>query len=84
MKRLELFLLLYSSLVCISTSYLSILGEKRVDAYIALTILIHFIITTVVAPEGIRERFVFKLLNTVLMLIFIAIVAYRIWEVLKS
>ncbi len=79
-RREELFLIILSFLVTVFNIALVLLGERRIDVYIALFILVYFISLTLLGG-GIGERILGKI-NILFIVIFILIVAYRIWRIL--
>ncbi len=62
------------------TISLLLLGEKRVDVYASLSILVYFISTSIL-PE-LRERADLKIIDILLITAFIIIVSLRVAEVL--
>jgi len=74
-------LILFTALVVIATLALIYVGELRPDAYLAVTILIYFIYTSV--NYSFRFRVKLKVVDLLLITTFSLIVAYRVYEVLK-
>ncbi|MEM4482220.1 MAG: hypothetical protein QXK88_04985 [Desulfurococcaceae archaeon] len=80
-RRQELLPFIYVLLVTSMNISLYTLGEKRVDAYLALNVLLYFISYAVVRPFYAAPLLV-KALNASLLLVFALIVAFRVYEVL--
>ncbi len=59
---------------------LILLGERRIDVYIASFILVYFI-SMILLSRGIKERILSKI-NILFIIIFVLITAYRIWRTL--
>jgi len=82
MKRYELYLLVMAVLVALFNMVLVVLGEKRVDAYISITILVYFIVTATMGAglefHGRGQR----VLTITFIVLFSIVVAYRVWKVL--
>lgn len=57
-----------------------LLKEQRVDAYVAVNVLIYFVTYAIIRPV-VEPSIYTRLLNVVLFLLFIVITAYRIYEV---
>jgi len=74
-------ILIYALLLIIAVIALVLVGESRPDVYLSITILIYFIYTSI--NYSIRSRAKLKILDTILLLIFLTIVTYRVLEVLK-
>jgi len=73
-------LLIYISLHTVFISALALLGESRIDAYIAISILIYFISSSIL--PNIRRYTDLKTVDIALITIFIIIVILRILEIL--
>ena len=82
LKQKDLFAMIYSSLASSLSLAIYLLGEKRIDAYLAINILIYYITYLVSRPLP-REPIHVRMLNTALVIIFIAIVSWRVYEVLS-
>lgn len=80
-KRVELFVLIYTLLFSLITPFIYVLGEQRVDAYVAVNILAYFISYTIIRPVPTSSHAV-KALNATLLLMFALVVAMRVYEVL--
>lgn len=83
MRRLDVFVILYAALSALFTASLSLLGEERPDAYLALTILSYYVALALASPP-VRSRSIQASVNASLLAVFAAIVAYRVYEVLKG
>jgi len=81
LKRVELLILIYVLLTTSMNASLFILGENRIDAYVAVNVLSYFITYAVVRPFLETPLYV-KVLNVALLLSFMIIVALRVYEVL--
>ncbi|MEM2078063.1 MAG: hypothetical protein QXY95_04850 [Thermosphaera sp.] len=79
--RYSTFLITYVSLVTLFNSALLLLGEERVDAFIALNILCFYISYALVKPFP-RTALPVKLLHATLITLFILIISIRISEVI--
>jgi len=64
----------------LSTVALYLLKEQRVDVYVSLNILSYYVSYAVVRPSTLSS--IVRVLNAALFALFIAIVAYRVYEVL--
>jgi hypothetical protein len=64
----------------LSTVALYLLKEQRVDVYVSLNILSYYVSYAVVKPSTLSS--IVRVLNAALFALFIAIVAYRVYEVL--
>jgi len=73
-------LTLYVVLHTVFAAVLSSLGESRVDAYVAVSILVYFVSTSIL--PSIRRYADLKLLDAALILVFGVIVAVRVLEIL--
>jgi len=82
MRRIEIYMLLTVSIAAIFTASLVLLGEPRIDAYISLAILSHFISAALTRAETEVDRRMFTALNAVLIAVFAAIAALRVVEIL--
>jgi hypothetical protein len=80
--RVYLLLLVYTILSATSNAVLSLLGESRVDLYLSLNILAYYFSYAIIHPPMASKRAV--LLNILLFMLFTAIVAYRVYEVLSG
>ncbi|MCY0867816.1 MAG: hypothetical protein OWQ48_01090 [Desulfurococcus sp.] len=80
--RLDLFLLLYTGLVELGGLWLYLLGEKRATTYLAVNILVYLLLYSILKPiPSTLARG--RLLTIILFTVFMAIVAYRVYEVLS-
>jgi hypothetical protein len=73
-------LMIYSLVLLIFTSALVLLGEYRIDAYLAISILIYFVLTTIL--PNIRRQADLRITDILFIIVFIVIVALRVLEVL--
>jgi len=73
-------LLIFSALVAFLSSMLCFVGEQRPDAYFSVAILLYFIYTSI--DTSIRRRSKMLYLDIALIALFLAIVTYRILQVL--
>lgn len=80
-KKIEFFVLIYALLATLMNVSLLLLGESRVDAYVAVNVLMYFISYTVIKPFY-ETPLLVRLLNLLLLTAFSAIVALRLYEVL--
>ncbi len=78
---IERDVILLTILVVTAVSMLAYVGELRPDAYLAITILIYFIYTSV--NYGFRFRVNLKFIDASLIITFALIVGYRVYEVIK-
>jgi len=83
LRKVELLILVYVILTASMNSSLLTLGESRVDAYIAVNILMYFISYAVVRPFSEAPSLV-KALNAALLIVFTIIVVFRVYEVLAK
>lgn len=79
-SRVSLFILVYTLMNVLSTVALYLLKEQRVDVYVSLNILSYYVSYAVVKPSTLSS--IVRVLNAALFALFIAIVAYRVYEVL--
>jgi len=79
-SRVSLFILVYTLMNVLSTVALYLLKEQRVDVYVSLNILSYYVSYAVVRPSTLSS--IVRVLNAALFALFIAIVAYRVYEVL--
>lgn len=82
MKRIELFILVFTLFTVMFNTSLVLLGERRFDAYIAVTILLYYVFYALIDPLAGRTGRAVQALNICLFLLFITIVVYRILEIL--
>ncbi|MFN3268749.1 MAG: hypothetical protein ACK416_05780 [Zestosphaera sp.] len=81
LRRVELLLLIYILLATSMNVSLFLLGESRVDAYVAVNVLTYLVSYVVVRPFFETPPLI-KVLNTTLLLFFTVTVFFRIYEVL--
>jgi hypothetical protein len=81
-RKVDILLVIYTSLVVLSVISLYVLGERRIDAYISLNILAYYTSHGIIRPNY-TSRAV-KALNIALFAVFMIIVAFRVYEVLVS
>ena len=79
-SRVSLFILVYTLMNVLSTVALYLLKEQRVDVYVSLNILSYYVSYAVVKPSTLSS--IVRVHNAALFALFIAIVAYRVYEVL--
>lgn len=79
-RREELFLLLLAFLTTLFNIALVLLGEQRIDVYIALFILVYFVSLTLLGSSIVEKGL--KKVNILFIVIFMLIVTYRIWRIL--
>lgn len=78
----ENFTLTYVALSSTLSLALFLLGEQRVDAYVALNILVYYICYAVMRPSPGRSLLV-RAFNIALLSVMCAVIAVRVYEVLK-
>ena len=74
-------MLLYTTLSSVSNASLLLLGEVRVDAYVALNILSFYVSYSLARPST-KSTTIVRLTHALLLTIFALIVGSRIYEVL--
>lgn len=79
-RGIDLFIFVYTFLSTLICASIFILGEVRIDAYVAINILTYFISYVVVRPTT-EAPLLVKVLNLILLLVFAMIVVMRIYEV---
>lgn len=79
---IDKFLLRLALAVFVALLGLIIVGEKRLDAYIAVFILVYFIFLALYTPLPKEVEGKISLLSKILLMIFIIIVTFRILEIL--
>ena len=83
MRRIELFAILLAILVFISNFMLVVSGESRADVYLSLSILIYYILYSILPPLVRTRGKGVTYLNASLFIIFLGIVSYRVYQVLS-
>ena len=83
MNRLDAMIILTASLTALFDSALALLGEGRPDVYVSMTILSYFISYALASPDP-RPEYVPRVVNIVLLAVFLVIVGYRVYEVLAG
>ncbi len=83
MKRLDRSLLTYSLFETVALLSLISVGEKRPDVYLSVTILIHFIHTSMDTSNQLRSKAKLLPIDIILLVAFSACVAYRLLEILN-
>ncbi|MDW8083040.1 MAG: hypothetical protein RMI56_04480 [Sulfolobales archaeon] len=73
---------LYASMSMAAAAFIYLLGERRIDAYAAVSILTYFTSRAVARPTA-RAPLAVRALEVALLLVFAAIVIWRIYEVLS-
>lgn len=81
-KHLNSFLLVYTVLSLLVSVSMYLLNEQRTDAYVAVNVLMYYVSYAVIRPA--IENASIKVLNAVLVVVFVVIVAVRIYEVLAG
>ncbi|MEM4717500.1 MAG: hypothetical protein QXE81_01915 [Desulfurococcaceae archaeon] len=79
LRKINLFILVYISMVSALNLSMFLLGENRIDAYIATNILVYFVSFTVIRPVNRSERAI-NALNAFLIILFIGIAILRAYE----
>lgn len=83
MKRAsDYFILTYTVLASAFSLTLYLLNETRIDAYVATNILVYYVCYAITRPTQGRSLVV-KVYNVLLLLIVGAIIAIRVYEVLR-
>ncbi|OYT53757.1 MAG: hypothetical protein B6U76_08165 [Desulfurococcales archaeon ex4484_217_2] len=82
MRRIEAYTLLATSIAAAITASLALIGESRVDVYVSVAILSHFISVALTGVEVEVKRKAFTTLTIVYIAVFSAIVAFRVMEIL--
>jgi len=82
MKKIDLFALTLVVMIFISNFMLLYTGEARADVYLSLSILIYYILYSVIPPVEAGKHKEISLLNGGLFIIFLVIVSYRVYQVL--
>lgn len=80
-RKPGIFVLTYTLIANTLNPVLYFMGEKRIDIYVVVNILVYYISYYIVRPIFIREKFI-RLLNITLFIVFTSIATYRIYEVL--
>lgn len=80
MDKTDKSLILFSLIIALITLLLIVVGESRLDAYIAITIILYFIYTAI--DPMLRRRANLKILDIALVSVFVIIVAVRVLMVL--
>jgi len=75
------FTLLYTGLVALFNSTLLLLGERRVDAYVAVNVLSFYVSYSLARPPT-RPGVATVVLHVLLLTVFAVVVALRVYEVL--
>lgn len=81
-RKLSVLILVYTTLVAVSSMSLYLLSEKRIDTYVSLNILAYYVSYAVIRPSYTTKSA--RYLNIVLFAIFAIIVSFRVYEVLTS
>jgi len=77
------FILIYSVLIAITITSLILLNECRVDVYISLYILEYYILRALMSPASPELKATYlKILDIILMVIFMVIVSFRVIQIL--
>jgi hypothetical protein len=75
------FSILYTGLVALFNSTLLLLGERRVDAYVAVNVLSFYVSYSLARPPT-RPGVATVVLHVLLLTVFAVVVALRVYEVL--
>ncbi len=81
MEGVNAFTIVYVGLTTLFNIALLLNGESRVDAYVALNILSYYIAYGLFM-RGTRGSLALRIVNGFLLLVFLVIVAYRVWLVI--
>jgi len=82
-KRLDSFILVYVTLSLLVSASLYLLNEQRMDAYVAVNVLMYYVSYAIIRPVP-ETTLTIKILNAVLLAVFSIIVAMRVYEVLAG
>jgi len=82
--RVRLFILLYTTLVLITMSFMYAAGERRLDAYFCMYTLEYLVLLYTIVPEVVRSRIQVKILTTVLVIVTFTLIGWRVYRVLSS
>ncbi len=77
-------MLVFVLFTVLSNIALVLVGENRFDVYIALTILVYYVLYAVLDPLLGKTTKYFQGLNIGLFILFMVIVVYRIMEILAT
>lgn len=80
-KQIFRFAGLYSGLVALFNIVLALLGEQRVDAYVAVNVLSFYVSYSLTRPPT-KPGIVMSALHLLLLSLFAVVVAVRVYEVL--
>ncbi len=81
MRQVDVFIItLTVSLILIQT-ILVLFNESRITVYLVVTILIYYIVYTMVEPEIYNKKYI-NILNVILITIFIISIVYRLLNIL--
>ena len=83
MRRVELYAVVVSTLTAILSSSLALVGEARVDAYLSLAILSHFVAAAVTGVDAEVRGASLRILNALLVTLFAVVVALRVLQILS-
>ncbi len=82
MRRIEAYMLLLTTITAVFTASLALMGESRIDLYISIAILSHFVSAALTGVEAEVEKKIYTGLTIVLITVFAIIVALRVIEIL--
>jgi len=82
MNKIAIYVITTLTLFCIATSMLYYVGERRIDVYFSLYLLIYMITTEIILPIKKKYRRYVNVIIGVLFTIFLVIVARRVIEIL--
>ena len=82
MKNIVVFLIAYAAVIFATVFGLSLLGEERIDVYLALFAVEFFILSEVTSPFTPTEYHKIKIVGMMMIVLFIVIVVKRIIDIL--
>ena len=83
MRSLDVFILTYSALSFSTIVLLSLLGEERIDIYVALFAIEFFVASIITSPSSRLESRRKTIMGIVLLAVFVGVVIWRILEILR-
>lgn len=81
-SNVELYVLVYSVLVSLTSIVLILLNEVRVDVYISLYILEYYVLRALIAPIPEKVSKKLRVTDIGFIILFSVIVGYRVLEIL--
>ncbi len=82
-ERARLFTIVFVSFVMTIFSYLWLLGERRIDVYYVMYVLAYLVTVYTILPASITSRTRIRALTAVMVVIALAVIGWRIYQVLK-